>query len=370
MSDRACIFLIVGSDFFYKHHLWPLHAFLENEGFEVRGIILSSSFGILKNNETSNLWVSDGTRKFVGFSDLRLLFRVFFAVRSYKKVVVHSFMSKSLLFHGALMLLTWLDRSRSDLKCMHTFTGQGWRYLKPKVFRAALIHLELLVATALDKSFVDSSGQAVFLRRVARIFRDDFLEPQMISNGSLLGFENVPVHLKSRNKFRIGFVGRLCRDKGFHVFLEIARRFRERDDVEFVAIGPLDGKNFQEDSFLDIEWMGHLADQNQIWGSLDLLIFPSMREGFGNVIAEAASRGIPVIGCKIYGTRDILKNFVTGMRIENSVESFVYWVERFISDPLLYSTVQKKGRDYVQREFSGKKIQVGYRRIYKELLKC
>lgn len=370
MSDQPCIFFIVGSDFFYKYHLQPLHGFLENEGFEVRSVVLSSSFGILNSNKTSSLWVSDGNRNFFGFSDLRLLFKVWFAVRSRKNVVVHSFMSKGLLFQGCLKLLTWLDRSRSAVKCVHTFTGQGWRFCRPRVFRTALIRIELLVASVLDKSFVDSSGQAVFLRRVARKFRGDFGELQMVSKGSLLGFGNAPLHLKNQNKIRIGFVGRLSRDKGFNVFLETATKFRGKNNVEFVAIGPLDGQSFDENAFRDIEWMGHLADQNQIWGSLDLLMFPSVREGFGNVIAEAASRGIPVIGCKIYGTRDILKNFVTGMRIENSVESFAYWVDKFISDPLLYSMVQKKGRDYVRREFSEKKIQVEYCRIYKELSNC
>jgi glycosyltransferase involved in cell wall biosynthesis len=45
----------------------------------------------------------------------------------------------------------------------------------------------------------------------------------------------------------------------------------------------------------------------------DVLCLPSYREGFGSVVIEAASVGIPAVGSNIYGVTDAIESGVTGL---------------------------------------------------------
>jgi glycosyltransferase involved in cell wall biosynthesis len=45
----------------------------------------------------------------------------------------------------------------------------------------------------------------------------------------------------------------------------------------------------------------------------DALCLPSLREGFGTVILEAAAVGVPAIGSRIYGIVDAIEDGVTGL---------------------------------------------------------
>ena len=49
------------------------------------------------------------------------------------------------------------------------------------------------------------------------------------------------------------------------------------------------------------------------WFSLaDILCLPSYREGFGSVVIEAGSCGVPTLGSNIYGITDAIKKNQTG----------------------------------------------------------
>ena len=48
----------------------------------------------------------------------------------------------------------------------------------------------------------------------------------------------------------------------------------------------------------------------------DIFILPSYREGFGSVVIEAASCGIPAIGSNIYGLKDSIRDGKTGLLVK------------------------------------------------------
>jgi glycosyltransferase involved in cell wall biosynthesis len=56
-----------------------------------------------------------------------------------------------------------------------------------------------------------------------------------------------------------------------------------------------------------------VAAPQQYMASADVLCLPSYREGFGSVIIEAASVGIPAVASNIYGITDAIEASVTGL---------------------------------------------------------
>ena len=117
-----------------------------------------------------------------------------------------------------------------------------------------------------------------------------------------------------------------CSDgEGHRVFLEAAAMLRTtRPDVRFLAVGG-------ESSGQDIGWFpkmkayaeqlgltdaivftGARHDVPDLMRSMDVLVVPSLNEGFGRVILEANAAGIPVIGANAAGIPEVIDDGVRG----------------------------------------------------------
>ena len=91
-------------------------------------------------------------------------------------------------------------------------------------------------------------------------------------------------------------------------------------DAVLIAIGPIEMK---ESSMIkkavDDGKMIHLSYKEEIheyYPLFDLLVLPSLREGFGSVIIEAASCRVPVIATDIPGPRDFIVDCKTGILVK------------------------------------------------------
>jgi glycosyltransferase involved in cell wall biosynthesis len=62
-----------------------------------------------------------------------------------------------------------------------------------------------------------------------------------------------------------------------------------------------------------VRLVGFSRDPNRYLSASNVLCLPSYREGFGNVIIEAAAMGIPSIASDIYGIRDAIEDNNTGL---------------------------------------------------------
>jgi glycosyltransferase involved in cell wall biosynthesis len=122
----------------------------------------------------------------------------------------------------------------------------------------------------------------------------------------------------------IGFVGRLTRDKGIP---ELIRAFDSILSVQPCARLLLVGWFDAADDALShdlrdrierhhaIDCTGFVSDTVPYYRAMDLLVLPTWREGFPNVVLEAAATGLPVITTQCTGACDSIVPEITGLLI-------------------------------------------------------
>ena len=117
----------------------------------------------------------------------------------------------------------------------------------------------------------------------------------------------------------VGFFSRLVLEKGLDVVAEAVSELTRRKvphRVLIVGEGPA-GDDFAK-QVPDAIFAGFLtgADLGRAVASMDMLLFPSVTETFGNVTLEAMASGIPIIGANATGTSSLVQDGVTGRLIE------------------------------------------------------
>jgi glycosyltransferase involved in cell wall biosynthesis len=116
------------------------------------------------------------------------------------------------------------------------------------------------------------------------------------------------------------YAGRVSREKGLDQLPEIMRRVRHSlPDARIVVCGT--GPYLQELQRLMPEalftgWVDKPRLQ-QMYASLDLKVFPTRFDTFGNVVLEAFAQGMPVIAYDCKGPRDIIEHGVNGFLVDD-----------------------------------------------------
>ncbi len=121
--------------------------------------------------------------------------------------------------------------------------------------------------------------------------------------------------------FRLGFVGRLRREKnlGFLVELERALLAVGTTNYRFVVVGDGSERAWLERNLLRAEFTGVLKgdDLARAYANLDLFVFPSHTDAFGNVIQEALASGVPAIVTATGGPKFLVRSGISGFVAED-----------------------------------------------------
>jgi glycosyltransferase involved in cell wall biosynthesis len=113
---------------------------------------------------------------------------------------------------------------------------------------------------------------------------------------------SVARRLDPSRRFRVLFVGNHCLAKGYHVFVDAARKSGK--GLEFISVGSQKLKgSYLEEASRHVTILGPMSRSGvrEQMERADVLVFPTLSDGFGLVQLEAMAAGLPVIATAYCG---------------------------------------------------------------------
>ena len=163
---------------------------------------------------------------------------------------------------------------------------------------------------------------------------------------------------KINNPIVVGYLGRVCEDKGLDDLLNLINDKRSKN-IKIKIQGRLEIKD--RNSFLkelsnnNIEYTDWDDRPEKFFNKIDILFFPSKREGFGNVAMEAAAMGIPTVANNIIGVKDAIENEVSGILV-NKDESIIEKLFSLIENEDHLIDLKTTSRLHAEKNFDQQKV--------------
>ena len=269
-------------------------------------------------------------------------------------------------------------------KTIHYFTGQRWtnyRGLKLFIFKM----IDIFIIKISDKTYSDSFSQSKFISKELNV-----VQPKVIHYGSLSGvdlnkyipkkillsnktisndlnnsikFKKLILEVKSnKDAIIFGFVGRISLDKGIDLLIKAFQKHnRKFINNKLIILGPLEINKVHFMRLINnnenILHLNNTDEPQNFYPEFDILILPSLREGFGSVIIEAAACKVPTISTKIPGPIDFIKHKHNGYFIKkNSINSILNSLNFFASNKEIINKMGENAYNLVLEKYSRKII--------------
>ncbi|MGM0441723.1 MAG: glycosyltransferase family 4 protein [Elusimicrobiota bacterium] len=169
-----------------------------------------------------------------------------------------------------------------------------------------------------------------------------------------------------------GMAGRLVTLKGHKYFIKaFAKLSKKREGIKAVIIGggPEEKKlkKFVKKFNLGdkVVFTGYRQNMEKAIHLMDVLVQPSMVEGFGLTLIEAGAAKIPAIGFKVGGISDIIVDNITGFLIEKKSVSGIYQaMDYFTENPEKIEEMGGEAKKRVKEKYTLNKMQKRLYEIY------
>lgn len=180
----------------------------------------------------------------------------------------------------------------------------------------------------------------------------------------------------SKNDFIFGFVGRMVKDKGIEDLAEAWKEFSKKNKgVQLVLVGPqIEPRDMVSKEcyrYLNNEKTVHLVNDVKnpynYYSIFSVVILPSYREGFPNVILEAGSMGLPSITSDSLGCIDSVIDGETGLVFETgNVKQLVEKMEMLYNNNKLIEKIRVNVRGHIIKNYDPIKIADEILKIYRK----
>ncbi|MFZ5648384.1 MAG: glycosyltransferase [Bacillota bacterium] len=190
-----------------------------------------------------------------------------------------------------------------------------------KASRGLTTHF-IAVSGGLQKALIQ---QGIPEKKITVIYNG--LNPQFFQN------TGIPGQWRKKAGFSPGIplvaiVGRLHPVKGHRYFLRSAAEIlKVRNDVHFLVVGSGPERESLEEYTRElgisdhVTFTGFVSDVTELMPDLNLLIVPSLWEGFGLTALEAMAVGVPVVATSVGGLPEIVDHGTTGLLVPPADEA-------------------------------------------------
>ena len=164
------------------------------------------------------------------------------------------------------------------------------------------------------------------------------------------------------------------REKGIYEYLDIANRFRDKENLTFFIAGKPDFGNkssISEREFHELQnnknisYLGEIDVQKEL-ANYDLLLQPSYHEGFSRILIESIYAGVYCLANNIYGMKEIIEKSNFGILINNNdVKEFEIEINNFMKNKNNISF--DSARNIIKTNYSLEAISQQFKELYYEL---
>ena len=152
---------------------------------------------------------------------------------------------------------------------------------------------------------------------------------------------------------RLLYVGRLTPEKDLPVLFDAYEQLRNlRTPLQLTLVG--DGAYtgiMRARAPADVTFAGYLEGQalSEAYAAADVFVFPSRSETLGNVVLEALTSGLPVVGVRDGGTLENVEDGLNGVLCEpGDAGSFAAGIRRLAENPALRSRLGQNARTWAE----------------------
>jgi glycosyltransferase involved in cell wall biosynthesis len=146
----------------------------------------------------------------------------------------------------------------------------------------------------------------------------------------------------------LGFVGRLSVEKNVALLARVQQELERMgvSDFRFLIVGHGAEEGWLRERLPRAEFTGVLRGEqlSAAYANMDLFVFPSHTDTFGNVVLEALASGVPAIVTPDGGPRSIVCDGATGRIVPD--EGFSSAVAAVLADPTRHAAMRVAARTY------------------------
>ncbi|MDZ7268856.1 MAG: glycosyltransferase family 4 protein [candidate division KSB1 bacterium] len=178
----------------------------------------------------------------------------------------------------------------------------------------------------------------------------------------------------------IGVVANLRPAKGHRYLLQAFARIADRFPEALLLLCGQEAQNGQLQELQNlavacgiggrVRFLGARRDIDAVLHTLDILVSPSLSEGFSNAILEAMAAGLPVIATRVGGSPEQVVDGVTGLLVAPAqVTELQQALLTLLASPALRAQMGKAARARVCECFSVAVMAANHARLYHDLLR-
>ena len=365
--------LLEGQLAYMQNHYQVIAVSAERERLE--------AFGVSEGIQTKHVNL---TRQITPRKDIIAVYKLYKFLKKEKPQLVHSHTPKAGIVGMMAAYFAGVPHRLHTVAGLPLMEATGFK-------RKILNFVEKLTYRFATKVYPNSQGLKDFIEA------EEFVKPsklKIIGQGSSNGIDtgyfsdtlfSTEEILQKKKELKISetdfvfiFVGRIVTDKGINELVEaFVSLQKEKPNCTLLLVGPFEDtldpvlpttKKLIE-SHPKIISVGYQQDVRVFFALSDVLVFPSYREGFPNVVMQAGAMALPAIVSNINGCNEIVTHNKNGLIVPTKdVTSLFKSMQALIANKERFLALKANARNAITSRYERQKIWELLQEEYESLL--